>query len=634
MFGKLRNLAAAAATAAPLLAGTSAFAAKPTVDQALKLSPVQDAIDFDTPAAADLEKCTIVGENAGKATGWIVRDPDGQLLRRFMDSNGDNKVDLWCYFKNGIEIYRDVDADYNGKADQYRWLGTAGTRWGLDKDEDGNIDSWKRISAEETTAEVVAAVRDKDADRFQRLLPTTAEIESLGLDSAREKQLAARVKQAAEGFASIAQKQKALDKSAKWVHFGGSQPGIIPAGADDVTKDILVYDNVSAVVELSGQHKQIGIGTLISVGETWRVVDLPTNLLENEIASAGGFFFNNPLTQAPEVAGVPGDMDEKLQKLIARLEEVDKQLLQASGEQQAKLNDDRADVIEALIEAAGESEERAVWIRQYADTVSAATQTGGFPDGVKRLRALAAKLDKNSSDREQVPYVEFRAMTADYALQMQQPSANFVQVQQQWLENLADFVKKYPGEDDAAEAHLQLGIAYEFAGQEKDAIASYGTIVSKFPDAVVAKKAAGAKRRLESVGQPLAFEGKTIDGKSLSLGSLRGNVVVLHYWATWCEPCKEDLKTLKEIQAKYAGKKFTPVGVSLDNAPGTLTEYLRANRISWPQLYEDGGLDSRLSNELGILSLPTMLLIDQSGRVVHRNLHISELENELKKLLR
>ncbi|MCA9226534.1 MAG: TlpA family protein disulfide reductase, partial [Planctomycetales bacterium] len=155
-----------------------------------------------------------------------------------------------------------------------------------------------------------------------------------------------------------------------------------------------------------------------------------------------------------------------------------------------------------------------------------------------------------------------------------------------------------------------------------------------FPDAVVAKKAAGAKRRLESVGQPLAFEGKTIDGKTLSLGSLRGNVVVLHYWATWCEPCKEDLKTLKEIQAKYAGKKFAPVGVSLDNAPGTLTEYLRANRISWPQLYEDGGLDSRLSNELGILSLPTMLLIDQSGRVVHRNLHISELENELKKLLR
>ena len=76
----------------------------------------------------------------------MVKTDGSQVLRRFLDTNGDNKVDQWCYFKDGIEIYRDIDANFNNKADQYRWLGTAGTRWGLDDDENGQIDSWKVIS--------------------------------------------------------------------------------------------------------------------------------------------------------------------------------------------------------------------------------------------------------------------------------------------------------------------------------------------------------------------------------------------------------------------------------------------------------------------------------------------------------
>ena len=84
-------------------------------------------------------------------TAWVVTGPAGETLRQFVDSNADNKVDQWRYFRGGIEVYRDVDKDFDGKADQYRWLGTAGTRWGLDIDEDGEIDRWKSISPEEAT---------------------------------------------------------------------------------------------------------------------------------------------------------------------------------------------------------------------------------------------------------------------------------------------------------------------------------------------------------------------------------------------------------------------------------------------------------------------------------------------------
>ncbi len=63
-------------------------------------------------------KCTIKAEKVDGQTGWVVRDPHGQILREFVDTNGDNVVDRWSYFKDGIEVYRDIDSNYNGKADQ------------------------------------------------------------------------------------------------------------------------------------------------------------------------------------------------------------------------------------------------------------------------------------------------------------------------------------------------------------------------------------------------------------------------------------------------------------------------------------------------------------------------------------
>ena len=70
----------------------------------------------------------------------------GQVLRRFTDTNGDNKGDQFRYYNLGIEVYRDIDSDGNEKIDQYRWLNTGGTRWGLDPNEDGRIDTCKLLA--------------------------------------------------------------------------------------------------------------------------------------------------------------------------------------------------------------------------------------------------------------------------------------------------------------------------------------------------------------------------------------------------------------------------------------------------------------------------------------------------------
>ena len=610
--------------------------AKPTAAQALKLAPIQrDDVNYETPDAAAIEKCVIKGESANGRVGWVVSDGDGQLLRKFLDTNSDNKVDRWCYYQDGVEVYRDIDSDFNGKADQYRWLGMAGTRWGLDKDEDNRIDSWKVISPEEVSFEIVSALRKRDTKRFETLLLKKDELTSLGLGLERRRGLERKIADAATQFADLARRQKVVGPASQWIHFGGTQPGVVPEGTDNATQDIYVYENVAALVETDGKHTQIGIGTLIKVGDGWRAIGLPTNLLEDEVASRDqGFFFHAAFSRRPEGSNGSDSTHQELQDLIADLEKVDKELSAATTPASiASSNAKRADTLQALVAATSDPQERKMWIRQFADTVSAAVQSGQFPQGVGRLQQMLVKLQANTADRVHVPYVKFRHLTAEYGQKMQNPSADFVKVQEQWLTDLKNFVATYPFKDDSAEAMLQLAIALEFAGEDDDAVKWYSKIIEDFPTNSAAKKAGGAKRRLESVGKSLSLRGKSTAGRSVDLSSYRGHVVLVHYWATWCEPCKQDIEELKKLQTKYAARKFSPIGISLDNDEATLTSYLKQNRIPWPQLFEPGGLDSRLADELGILSLPTMLLIDPQGRVVSRNIHVSELDAELQKLL-
>ena len=161
-----------------------------------------------------------------------MRDPNGQILREFVDTNKDNVVDRWSYFKDGIEVYRDVDDNYNGKADNHRWLNMAGTRWGLDKDEDGRIDNWKVISPEEVSAELVMALRDRDQQRFCALLLTDAELKSLGLGADKGKEIATKLEAATRQFAIMMGRQKSVTAKTAWVHFAANKPAMVPAGTD------------------------------------------------------------------------------------------------------------------------------------------------------------------------------------------------------------------------------------------------------------------------------------------------------------------------------------------------------------------------------------------------------------------
>ena len=613
--------------AASLFGPARLDAAKVTLADALRLIPLQEGIDYDKPTAEQAEKCSIDASQG--IAGWVVTSDGGQVLRRFLDTNKDDSVDQWCYFKNGIEIYRDVDSNFNGKADQYRWMGTAGTRWGQDDDEDGQIETWKMISPEEVTEEVVEAIRKKDSARFKRVLLTTKELKSLGLAGEQAKEIEDRITVALTEFNDLKARQKSIASNSEWIHFGGSRPGIIPAGANGNAKDIVVYDNVSAVVATGPKHSQVTVGTLIKIDDGWRTIDVPRGLVEGDQAKlAGGLFFQAAAPAANNLVRTVGNVPEATQKLVDELQAIEMKLQKGPD---PAVYTELADTLWKLAEAATDVNERTPWVHQFADRISGAIQDGTFPDGIERLNTAYQSLDKEPATKNLAGYILYRKISAEFNRDIQAKDADPVKVQEKWLKELSEFVKGYPAAADKMEAMLQLAIAAEWAGNDTEAISWFKQIATEFPETVTAKKVQGAIRRLESVGKSLAFTGMTVDGKKFDLATLKGRPVVIHYWDTKCKPCKDDMKLLRDIQAKLGNRSPTFIGVNLDDDPRVLAEYLKANRIPWGQLYEKGALEGRYAIELGIFTLPTMLLIDPQGRVDNRSITAGELESALAK---
>jgi thiol-disulfide isomerase/thioredoxin len=611
--------------------GISATAQTPTAKQALALTPIQPDVDYSKPTAKEMADCTIRAEKQNGITAWVVRDAQGQTLRRFADTNADNIVDLWCYYNGGLEVYRDIDSDHDGKADQYRWLQTAGTRWGIDKNQDGRIDYWQVISPPEVAEELVDALKAKDQKRFELLLLTPEELANAGFNKQQADKIAATLKAAPAAFSKLAAEQKVVTAQTEFADFYRSRPATIAAGTDGSTKDITILDNASALVATGDKHEQLFMGTMVSVGQTWKILDVPTLGSDNQTPQTGLLTAATPdVGNANPAQGGPSD---EMQQLMAQLEKLDQQ--QSDNSNQAAAIDQRADILQRLASAASDDDSRNDWVKQLADVLSAAVQAGSFPKGIAALDQLIDNLTKTNANDPVIPYVKFRRMWADYARSQQAKDADLAKIQEKWLADLETFAKDNPKSPDSAEALLQLGMANEFSGHAEDAAKWYQQLSKDFPKTSQANKANGALTRLNSKGKPMSLRAADLNKKPVDLAAApyRGKVVAVYYWATWCDHCKERMDALNDLYAKWGGRGFNIIGVCLDRTPDTMNDFLKENKYKWTQVYDPGGFDGRLANEMGVMTLPLMVLVDQKGNVVSDNIYVDGLEPELQRLL-
>ncbi len=124
------------------------------------------------------------------------------------------------------------------------------------------------------------------------------------------------------------------------------------------------------------------------------------------------------------------------------------------------------------------------------------------------------------------------------------------------------------------------------------------------------------------------------NGKKMALSDLRGKVVLIDFWASWCAPCRQENPNVVAMYEKYKSKGFTVFSVSLDQDKDAWLKAIAADNLSWPNhVSELNGWNSSAAVAYGVNAIPAAFLIDGDGKVIGRNLRGPQLEQKLKEVL-
>ena len=132
------------------------------------------------------------------------------------------------------------------------------------------------------------------------------------------------------------------------------------------------------------------------------------------------------------------------------------------------------------------------------------------------------------------------------------------------------------------------------------------------------------------------FEMQTPEGKTVKLSDYvgKGKVVLVDFWASWCGPCRREMPNLVEAYAKYKGKNFEIVGVSLDQDGAAWKEAIKKMDMTWPQMSDLKFWQCEGAQLYAVNSIPHTVLIDGSGKIIARGLHGEELQAKIAEVVK
>ena len=261
-----------------------------------------------------------------------------------------------------------------------------------------------------------------------------------------------------------------------------------------------------------------------------------------------------------------------------------------------------------------------------------------LPQNFDEFKTNLDALKKEFPDRPETKVLEREAMAAASPEQV----AVFVQETKNRLED--------PGLADAAKLEMRLSLAEALAqklpASAGDFMAVVEGLMKDYPDRpevsqlmmealmnstpekgapLVAKilesnapeeikqRARGIQHGWDALGKPLDMKFTAFDGSDVDLAKMKGKVILIDFWATWCGPCVAELPNVKAAYDKYHDQGFEIIGISLDEDKDALTKFLKKEKTPWPEYFDGLQWKNKYALEYGINSIPAMWLIDKKG---------------------
>jgi peroxiredoxin len=198
----------------------------------------------------------------------------------------------------------------------------------------------------------------------------------------------------------------------------------------------------------------------------------------------------------------------------------------------------------------------------------------------------------------------------------------------------ADFVKAHPDSYvalDVVMSHhhvIENPVAFE---------AMFNSLSAHFKSTEEGKKMANALTLVKkfAIGQPaIEFTQNDVNGKPISLSSLKGKYVLIDFWASWCGPCRMEYPYLHKAYDEFKDKNFEIIGVSLDDKKTLWVNSIKENEFDWLEVCDLKGHQNQVVRAYGINAIPQSFLIDPSGIIIAKNLRGNDLVEKLKEIIK
>jgi thiol-disulfide isomerase/thioredoxin len=158
--------------------------------------------------------------------------------------------------------------------------------------------------------------------------------------------------------------------------------------------------------------------------------------------------------------------------------------------------------------------------------------------------------------------------------------------------------------------------------------------LAKSPDPELAAAASAQLIKARIIGKPLNLQFTAVDGSSVDLSAMRGKVVLIDFWASWCPDCIRETPAVRGVYQRYKDNGFDVIGISLDKDQQAMSNYLAKKLIPWPQYFDGRGWGNDFAARFGVRAIPELWLINQRGEVVATDISADQLETKLVQLIR